>query len=102
LVDVEFLGAGEHDVVPATIERVAGIDDDLAPSAWKTSDFKTTDNSGAKKVAGAQAVLRHHIVTELLKIVLGEELSSKEPRTGVALRLACGASAAAGPSTTAG
>jgi hypothetical protein len=102
LVDVEFLGTGEHDVVPATIERIAGIDDDFAPSTWETSDFEATDNSGAKKVAGVQAVLRHYIVTELLEIILREELSSKEPRTGVALSLACGASAAAGPSTTAG
>src|SRR6266851_3805742 len=36
LIDVQFLWAGDDDIVPATVKRVTGIDEDLAASARKT------------------------------------------------------------------
>lgn len=101
MIDVQFLRAGDDDIVPATVKRVAGIDEDLAASARKTGDFEPANDASAKQMPRVQAVFADNIVIELLKIIFSQELSGEESRTGISFGLARGARPAAGTAATA-
>jgi len=101
LIDVQFLWAGDDDIVPATVKRVTGIDEDLAASARKTGDFEPANDASAKQMPRVQAVFADNIVIELLEIVFSQELSGEESGTGIPFGLARGAGATAGTTATA-
>jgi hypothetical protein len=77
-VDVEFGRAGQEQVVAAAVERVAGLDGDVAPAARVARHFETADHAVAVQVTVVQAVFPDDVIAERLQIFFREELTGKE------------------------
>jgi len=80
LVDVKLFGTAEDNIVPAAIQRITGIDDDLSPAAGETSDFQAAYNAGTEQMARMQAIFGNDVIAQLLKIIFGEKLAGKKSR----------------------